>query len=193
MEGVGSPFQAFEPVDAVPFSPFALAKHAADFPGGEVPLATPMEPSLVPEFSRAGIESPFKPAETSSPFQAVSDAVPAPTEESTIPEIAPQAVMVAPAEPEVPAERDVLRGELSPACGLGLPQLHAVDLIHIVPDDRRVAEVLRDLLLTEGFQAEVTDSVPTDSCAAIVMSGLSQITSSDQASAIQLEAFKAAR
>ena len=114
-------------------------------------------PVFVRRFDRTG----FHPAFTS--VQGAPAAVPKPVS----------------SEPEVAVDRHVIRGQVATACGLGLTQLNHVDKIHIVPDDRRVAEALRDLLLAEGFQSEITDSVPPNACAAIVMSGLSEITSLD--------------
>ena len=196
----GSPFQPVEPIAAVPSSPFAMAVESM---ASSDPVEEAMaEPAAATPFQAVAADSEVAPAER--PFTpATSEAPSSPFVEVTEPELAAVEVPAesapavtaepVPSDSDVPVDRHVIRGQVAAACGLGLPQLHFVDKIHLVPDDRRVAEALRDLLLAEGFQAEVTDSVPLDACAAIVMSGLSEIASLEQASAIQLEAFKAAR
>ncbi|MDF1784249.1 MAG: hypothetical protein P1U82_00125 [Verrucomicrobiales bacterium] len=150
----------------------------------ESPPSTPFH-AVVEECEATPIESPFFPATpesgpvaAASPFVKVAEAELIAFEASVqgAPAAVPKPVS---SEPEVAVDRHVIRGQVATACGLGLTQLNHVDKIHIVPDDRRVAEALRDLLLAEGFQSEITDSVPPNACAAIVMSGLSEITSLD--------------
>ena len=201
----GTPFQPVEPVEAVPLSPFALAAQ-------DETVATP--DSVPPSVSDPGTPfqavdtgpvatSPFAKAqaeETSSPFVAVPAAEVVsstpPSEDASSTESVPEPPIEteeAPAEITVPMERHVLRSQVANACGLGPPQLHAGSTIHIVPDEKRVSEALRDVLVAQGFQAEITETVPSASTAAIVLTGLNPVTTSEQASAVQLEAFKAAR
>ncbi len=180
-----SPFR-----EAAPSSPFTVADE------GQAEASAPVESPF--QAVSNDVVSPFQPAgdpgPVASPFQAVEEEVPQAVEAAPVPETPPApAPTPEPAETEISVDRHVLRGHVAPPCGLGLPQLHDVDKIYIVPDGRRVAEALKGLLVADGFDAEVAKTVPPEARGVIFLGGLQDVSSAEQALAIQMEAFQAAR
>ncbi len=164
-----TPFQAVgeQTAPQTPFqaAPAQLVESSPFQPVDQPPAGNPPQEGVQPDFHQAEVESP-EPASAQSPI---------------------------PEEADVVVERFVSQGQVAAPCGLGLPQTHLVEKIHILPDDLGVGDAMKDLFASQGIQAEIVSEVPATSSAMIVLSGLKPAGTIEEAMAIQLEAFQAAK
>jgi malonyl CoA-acyl carrier protein transacylase len=107
---------------------------------------------------------------------------------------APAASIARPSQtPGARVGRRCVRARPVPAAGLMLPGLVGVERVCITPDGGAVAPALAARLKGLGIAAEVVEGVPHDAGAVIFLGGLRAVGSLEDAIAMQLAAFRAAR
>jgi hypothetical protein len=95
------------------------------------------------------------------------------------------------ARPEI--HRFALREVPSPAVGIAMPGILAVERVVITDDGVGLASVLAGALATRGVPASVVSEVPPGSKAIIFLGGMRRVADVDDAIAVNREAFHAAR
>ncbi|HZD14473.1 MAG TPA: SDR family NAD(P)-dependent oxidoreductase [Pseudonocardiaceae bacterium] len=88
--------------------------------------------------------------------------------------------------------RQVTMAVQSPARGEPMPGL-GQGLLFITPAVAGIADPLAAKLVAHGVAAEVTDDVPADACGVVILTGLADINSPEEALAIQRHAFRTTR
>ncbi len=151
--------------------------------------------------------APSVPATAPSvPATAPSVSVPAVPRAAVVTSVAPQPGEIGPVAapqplpgPGEPGElgdrvlsRHTVRAVATPPSGLALPGLNDGPLI-ITDDGTGVAPLLAKQLGARGIRAEIVTEVPAAAGSVILLDGLRQISSADDAVAVNLAAFRAAR
>jgi acyl transferase domain-containing protein/short-subunit dehydrogenase len=94
-------------------------------------------------------------------------------------------------EPEL--GRFILQAAPAPPLGMSQPGLLGGTRIYITKDDSGMAQALEAVLSHRGVNAEVVDKVPENAPGVVFLGGLRQVSSIDEAVAINREAFSAAK
>lgn len=162
----------------------AIAARTAELAGGADPSLPPSSTLPAEEASQlAGSADPSLPPPSTFPSPAAE---------------APRAMETSPAteEPDAPAHEPVgryaMRAVVTPPAGLALPGLTA-GLVAVTDDGTGVAPALVRRLAEHGVRAEVVADVPAEACGVVLLDGLREVGSVEDATAANRAAFRAAR
>lgn len=192
----------------------AIGEQAGDMPGVDPGAFTSLRTlraiaEKTSELSGAGgptVPAAYQATAPSVPAAAPSVSVPAVPQAPVATSLAPQPGEIGPVAapqplpaPGEPGElgdrvlsRHTVRAVATPPSGLALPGLNDGPLI-ITDDGTGVAPLLAKQLGARGIRAEIVTEVPAAAGSVILLDGLRQISSADDAVAVNQAAFRAAR